>query len=147
ATEPGAKQRVLLNNREINYIEPAAWSIDGKSIMVSLWKADQAQTYAWVSVSDGSVKPVKSILSWRRAGDPVISPDGQYLAYSALEDPGSRKRNIYILAANGSFENTLIEGSGENNNPVWTPDGSRVFFTSDRTGSLGLWSISVHEGK
>jgi len=29
----------------------------------------------------------------------------------------------------------------------WTPDGKALLFTSDRTGSLGLWSIAVVDGK
>ncbi len=29
---------------------------------------------------------------------------------------------------------------------MWTPDGSRVLFFSDRSGALGLWSVSVAEG-
>jgi Tol biopolymer transport system component len=30
---------------------------------------------------------------------------------------------------------------------MWTPDGSRVLFFSDRGGALGLWSVSVAEGR
>ena len=31
--------------------------------------------------------------------------------------------------------------------PVWTPDGSRIMFVSDRSGSSALWSVRVVDGK
>ncbi|MGH9368706.1 MAG: hypothetical protein ACRD3M_13645, partial [Thermoanaerobaculia bacterium] len=30
--------------------------------------------------------------------------------------------------------------------PIWTPDGNRILFTSDRTGTFGIWVLSVVDG-
>jgi Tol biopolymer transport system component len=34
-----------------------------------------------------------------------------------------------------------------NQGPVWTPDGSHILFNSNRSGSFGLWSVPVRNGK
>ena len=156
--EPGSKPRVLVDTPENTYYEPAAWSPDGKSILVVIEKADRTWRLAWVSAAQGSVTVLKS-LEWRlrnvRNHKPRISPDGRYIAYAALaENPKtatgpveSADQRIYVLAADGSSETELVKTAGINDNPVWTPDGKHLLFTSDRSGSFGLWSIAVQNGK
>jgi Tol biopolymer transport system component len=111
-----------------------------------------------VSISDGSVKVLKP-LGWRlyRVGSHVrVSPDGRYIAYSARAvnpskaaaaptDP--KDQHIYILASDGSSETEIVKTSGINRNPVWTPDGKHILFTSDRSGKIDLWSVPVENGR
>jgi Tol biopolymer transport system component len=47
----------------------------------------------------------------------------------------------------GTSEVPLMSGTSTVELPEWTPDGSRIVFVSDRSGSLGLWSIRVADGK
>src|SRR5262249_2986331 len=58
--EVGAKPRVLVRNPETN-LWPAAWSSDGKSILVMIRKPDKTWQIGWVSGSDGSIKVVQSL--------------------------------------------------------------------------------------
>lgn len=159
ANEIGGKSRILLDKPENGYYEVYAWSHDGKSVLVEIDKTDKTSQLAWVSAADGSVKPIKS-LEWRLHGvrrfRPQVSPDGRYIVYSALStnpktataSPDSTDQHIYILAADGSSpEMELIKTAGINDRPVWTPDGTHILFTSDRSGSVGLWSIAVQNGK
>ena len=30
---------------------------------------------------------------------------------------------------------------------AWSPDGTRLLFSSDRTGTVGLWAVSFADGK
>jgi Tol biopolymer transport system component len=30
-------------------------------------------------------------------------------------------------------------------NPVWSPDGSKIYFTSDRTGQNEIWSMRIKD--
>jgi Tol biopolymer transport system component len=146
ANQPGAQPRVLINNPEFEYLEVAGWSRDGKSILASMWKADETVQLAWISVADGAVKSLKSF-GWRELDRPSLSPDGRYIVYSATESVESVKRAIYVLTANGSSETELVKGAGINEAPAWTPDGARVFFTSNRSGGFALWSIAVENGR
>jgi Tol biopolymer transport system component len=166
SNETGGKARVLIaKNREYNHFEPAGWSADGKRILVTGVKADQSWELAWVSRDGGEIQPLK-FLGWRLSFDrrpPSISPDGKYIAYSALaEDPGKIQtpnylrapgtmpdpQHIYVLRADGSEPETeLVKGANINENPVWTPDGKRILFVSNRSGSFALWSVGVENGK
>jgi Tol biopolymer transport system component len=159
SNEPGGKARALIDGPDNNYYQPAAWFPDGKSILATLWKSDRTTQIVRASVSDGAVKVLKS-LEWRmwnaEGSRPNLSPDGQYIVYSVLAvnptsaypahtDPSDQ--HIYILAADGSSETEVVKTSGINKNPIWTPDGKHILFTSDRSGKDDLWSIAVLNGR
>src|SRR6185312_281235 len=97
---------------------------------------------AWISVADGTFRVLRS-LDWRRPGRPKLSPDGRYIAYSALKNQDSEDSHIYVLAADGSSEKEIVTRSGANEAPVWTLDGSRILFTSYRSGTYDLWSVAL----
>jgi Tol biopolymer transport system component len=57
------------------------------------------------------------------------------------------KRDIYLLATDGSGEVPLVEHPADDWAPFWTPDGKRIVFVSDRMGSPGLWLLDVDDAK
>ena len=69
---------------------------------------------------------------------PSISPDGRLLAVSTNDANMSVWR--YDMAQ-GAL--TRIVSGGNNTRPVWTPDGKRVAFWSDREGAWDIFSIDV----
>jgi len=147
--EPGAKSRVLTANPEFGYFRASAWSRDGKSILATIWKTDRTAQLAWISATDGSVKVLKSI-EWRSPNSSrsaQLSPDGRFIAYSALERSGSTNSRVYVLSADGSKEEEVASGSGVNEAPFWSADGRRLVFTSNRSGAFGVWSVPVENGR
>jgi Tol biopolymer transport system component len=76
-----------------------------------------------------------------------FSPDGKFLVYAVPNRPPSTPGGIFVVATDGSQESALVEGLTGDRFPDWTPDGTKVVFVSDRSGSAGLWSISVRDGK
>lgn len=155
-SEPGAKSRVLIDGPENQWIEPEAWFPDGKSVLVAISKTGAKWLLTRVSTADGSVKVLKSLERFGGGGGrPKFSPDFRYIVYSGLtvipSNPPARTdpkdRHIYILTADGSSETEIVKASGINRDPVWTPDGKHILFTSDRSGKVDLWSIAVENGK
>jgi Tol biopolymer transport system component len=51
--------------------------------------------------------------------------------------------DLYVsLASNGRLARMTLD-PGTDNNPVWTPDGSRVFFDSDREGTPYIYIVNA----
>jgi Tol biopolymer transport system component len=142
----GAKPRTLYVNADVEWIRPATWLPDGKQILATFSKKDGTQQIALVGVADSSVRVLKT-LDWRLPEKMSISPDGRYIAYDLPPNEGSPSRDIFLLSIDGKRESTLIEHPADDRFPVWTPDGKRILFASDRTGSLGAWVIPVADGK
>lgn len=75
---------------------------------------------------------------------PDISPDGIKIAFAKGAFFGSSESQIYIMNADGSEPNQLTKTSGVRNiRPVWSPDGSRIAFTSDRDGDKDIYIVDA----
>jgi eukaryotic-like serine/threonine-protein kinase len=66
---------------------------------------------------------------------PRLSPDGRRIA---VEVQGAAGADIWISDLAEQTAERLTNG-GYNNRPEWTPDGSRVMYTSSREPSNALW--------
>ena len=131
----GSGARVLYTNQDLRYIWPAAWSQDGKYVLATFFRTDRTNQIALVSVADGSVRVVKT-LDWRYPQKMSLSPDGHYITYDFPPQEDSPERDIFLLSTDGSREIPLIQHPANDFFPVWAPDGKRILFVSDRTGSL-----------
>jgi len=139
----GSHMRVLLNHKK-KHIYPEAWSPDGKLILAYLWVGGADTQIVLISVEDGSFRVLKSGL---RIHPYSFSPDGKYILYSHRKDLNSQATAIFSMSCDGTRDAPLVEGPAKNGKAVWTPDGRNVLFVSDRSGTDGLWSIRVANGK
>ena len=63
-----------------------------------------------------------------------ISPDGQTIAFDLLGD-------IYTIPVTGGKATQVTKGLAFDTHPRYSPDGEKLLFTSDRSGSENLWYI------
>jgi Tol biopolymer transport system component len=134
-----------------------AWFPDGKSIVYatsegSFGGPENRNTFSelW-TVSAGAGEPRRLF-----AGDavqPRVSPSGRRIAYwSVPSDPATRRlvprdepanREIWTIDANGNNPVKAAAHDANDWNPVWSADGTWLYFLSNRAGSMGLWRVAI----
>jgi Tol biopolymer transport system component/imidazolonepropionase-like amidohydrolase len=72
---------------------------------------------------------------------PTISPDGSRVAFAALGD-------LWVVSATGgeAVPERLTQDAFVEMNPVWSPDGGSLAFSSDRGGEMDLWVRDFRSG-
>lgn len=70
---------------------------------------------------------------------PSISPDGATIAFSY-------KGEIFTVASSGGTATQITSNKAYDSNPVWTPDGKKIVFLSNREGSDDLYITGANGG-
>jgi Tol biopolymer transport system component len=139
----GAPKRLWTSDGTEDDLWPLGWSPDGKQLQVMRSLPDHRRELALLSIQDGSIRSIKSF-GGQSDVSASFSPDGKLIAYDSSHDGNSPAKDIFVMAADGSRETTAVQGG---QNPVWSPDGSRILFQSHRTGRNALWSVPWANGK
>jgi Tol biopolymer transport system component len=138
--------RIVYSNREAGFVQPCAFSPDGKQVLTLFFRRDNISQIALVSTEDGSIRTLKS-LNWVYPKRMDFSPDGRWIVYDNLSADEAEERDIFVLAVDGSSETRLLEGPANDLFPLWSPDGREILFSSDRSGSTGVWAAAVKNGQ
>lgn len=74
---------------------------------------------------------------------PSISPDGTRIAYARAQSL-SDDAHVHVINADGTGDTALTAaGEGSNADPSWSPDGSKIAFTSDRDGNSDIFIMNA----
>jgi len=74
--------------------------------------------------------------------DHQLSPDGQWVALNRV----TTQEDLFVVRIDGSQSRRLTDDEFRDRSPVWSPDGERIAFYSDRSGSYQLWLIRPDGG-
>jgi len=92
---------------------------------------------------------VHDMLAMDRVGSPVVSPDGEWAAFTVrstdLEANRSRT-DIWLASTDGKTVKRLTTHEAGDWNPVWCLNG-HLFFLSTRGGSTQIWAIDPAGGE
>jgi Tol biopolymer transport system component len=77
---------------------------------------------------------------------PALSPNGKKLAF--VKAVGTYGTNWEVFVKNFADGTTkrLTTWSGDDIQPTWSPDGSKIAFTSSRSGMYQIWTVSATGG-
>jgi TolB protein len=76
------------------------------------------------------------------AKQPHWSPHGDRVAYWQIQ---GGQRDVLTVAASGGDPVSVTNDPYVDWNPVWSPDGHYLYFSSDRGGSMNLWRVRIDE--
>jgi Tol biopolymer transport system component len=130
---PAGEPRTLYRNPEAAFLQPTAFTTDGKHILTLLFRRDNISQIALIDTTTGVPKIIKS-LNWVYPKRMDISPDSRWIVYDNFARDGVSQRDIFLLATDGARELKLVDSPADDVFPLFSPDGTRVFYSSD--GSL-----------
>jgi Tol biopolymer transport system component len=154
----GSGLRTLYSEKGV-VVGPMDWTPDAGSILAfRLHLETEAVEGILISTADGSMRILKSNIAiattMRYPGTASFSPDGRFIAFSAgdkadsrAQEGGSPQCGVFLMTADGRNEVVVARHPAENQLLGWTPDGHRLIFLSDRSGTSDIWTISINEGK
>jgi len=93
---------------------------------------------------------VDQVLSLKRAGSPELSPDGLSVAYTVRQtnwDDNAYDTQIWLADTKTGATRQLTNSKKSSNSPVWSPDGSKLAFASDRTDKRQIYLINPRGGE
>jgi Tol biopolymer transport system component len=149
---------------EVNFARPTSWTgpfsalewaEDGKSFVVG----QSAEVIAHVSGTPSIVMQYHldtrstTPLFWV----PLRLPKGSWSAttFALLKDGGiildsqveySQLLEYQVLEQGLSQPRTLISGMSFDRQPVFSPDGKRLLFSSNRSGNIDIWGLDLERG-
>lgn len=147
-----------------NSTDPA-WSPDSKQIAFSSRRddGDAIPNYEIYRMKDDGSSQVRLTYNSVEDADPAWSPDGLRIAYGnayqrfnffcgidgIIQNPlepdsviNAGAGEIYAMNFDGTG-NVQLTSTGNNNDPVWSPDGSLIVFASRRDDNFELYSMNA----
>src|SRR5438105_5319553 len=84
----------------------------------------------------------EDMMKLKRVDEPVPSPDGNWVAFSATDvdlEANTKISHLWIVPANGGESKRLNETPNHEERPRLSPDGKRLIWTSKATDPTQIW--------
>ena len=104
---------------------------------LTLMKRERADDFTAIDPYD----PTSHFGRLGEVGDPEISPDMQYIAYTKLENSITRIQ-IVDYQSGGAKISLLSTDSTKDKEPSWSPDSQWIVFTSERDGNSEIYIMT-----
>ena len=87
------------------------------------------------------------MMTLKRIGGPVVSPNGQWVVFSAVAmDLASNKRfsHLWLIPLAGGDERQVTFDAAGESGPRWSPDGRKLLFISARGGGSQVYTLGFN---
>ncbi len=72
---------------------------------------------------------------------PSVSPDGRWIAFNTALQNG--QEDLWVVNRDGTGLRQLTNDAARDRRPLWSADGTRLLFYSDRSGRYQVWTIAA----
>jgi eukaryotic-like serine/threonine-protein kinase len=134
STHGGELQRLTADERRITSL---AWTADGRDIVFSSNRGGGFSLWR-VALSGGM--PERVAVTGQNAYSPAVSRRGDRLVYNvSFLDSNIWRIDTSNAADRQALPTRLISSSRQDHSPQFSPDGKKIAFVSDRSGSDEIW--------
>jgi Tol biopolymer transport system component len=124
--------QVNISNDLMHHQNAPAWFPDGRIAFI-VFPLDFSAGDLWIMNADGSNQQlIYSSPGILGAWYPSVSPDGTEIAFNDDRDGDDE---VYVINADGSNLRQLTNNTTQDYGVNWSPDGSRIAFARERSGT------------
>jgi TolB protein len=146
----GTGRRRLAGSRKGPQDQYPAWSPDGRLIAFASNRSGEEDIF--VMRADGTgLRQLTKNAAWIEDQQPRFSPDGRFIVFSSNRVAFSNPELYRMRVSDGRGLVRLTRwGSGGDLSPGddlmgdYSPDGKRIAFVSDRSGSYAIWTMNAN---
>ena len=113
------------------------WSPDGRRIAFSTLRANGTETIVTTD-PDGTNVHDTGVIGGECA---EWSPDSSRIAY--CHHPGNGDFDVWVMHADGRHRRRLTHTPGRDYPSAWSPDGSQLAFSSERSGNVDVFVMNA----
>ena len=128
----------------VNYSE--SWGTAGVSVsrtgVIAYYPVYVPRTSIRLFDRKGNV--VQTLLTDNGLYDPQLSPDAKRLVV-CKKDPKKGATDVVMIDLARGVRSALTTGLGNNQSPAWSPDGSRLAWSSDANGMYDIYAKTVDD--
>jgi WD40 repeat protein len=135
--------RQIVDMADLEQQTAPAWSPDGTKIAFSAWKNGQFDIFL-LDVESRTITNFTNDDLFD--GAPDFSPDGRSVVYISVTGDGFAKL-FRSEVGNPAQRFQVTTGESNENDPVYSPDGRRIYFTSDRDGADNIFGLDLAKGE
>jgi len=119
-------------------------------LIVSVFLAAAAPAATAQAPAETHPFSIHDMLAMDRIGEPTVSPDGRWIAFSLRVtdlDANRGRTDLWLTDLDGKVLRRLTNNPSADFNPRWSPDGKTIYFLSTRSGSSQVWRIRPDGGE
>jgi len=120
----------------LSSVARALFSVSENGTLV--FQSGSGATFSQLAWFDREGKQVSTLGTPARYANPRVSPDGKRVAMD-IDDPQSSNTDIWLIDTTHQVPYRFTFDPSQDETPLWSHDGSRILWLSDRGGKNGFY--------